>query len=161
MQAYASVQLNADLGLSDYVYGLGSGIFFLGYMVFQVEPSLQCSYLSPHIRPRSGLRPRTPFLAARPLHADALLSTAISQSWAGCVTCFRDPESARCGLQIPSQLVAERVGLPYWIGFLMVGWGITATLMAGLTSNPVHLYLLRFFLGEQLTPCSPEDLLAG
>lgn len=43
MQAYASVQLNADLGLSDYVYGLGSGIFFLGYMVFQVQPSLQCS----------------------------------------------------------------------------------------------------------------------
>lgn len=36
MQAYASVQLNADLGLSDYVYGVGSGIFFLGYMVFQV-----------------------------------------------------------------------------------------------------------------------------
>ena len=36
MQAYASVQLNADLGLSDYVYGLGSGIFFLGYMFFQV-----------------------------------------------------------------------------------------------------------------------------
>ncbi|CAL5227240.1 g10165 [Coccomyxa viridis] len=81
--AYASVQLNADLGLSDYVYGVGSGIFFLGYMVFQ----------------------------------------------------------------IPSQLVAERVGLPYWIGFLMVGWGITATLMAGLTSSPTHLYLLRFLLG--------------
>ena len=36
MQAYASVQLNADLGLSDYTYGVGSGIFFLGYMVFQV-----------------------------------------------------------------------------------------------------------------------------
>ena len=51
-------------------------------------------------------------------------------------------------LQIPSQLVAVRVGLPYWIGFLMVGWGITATLMAGLTSNPTHLYLLRFFLGQ-------------
>ena len=50
MQAYASVQLNADLGLSDYVYGLGSGIFFLGYMVFQVQPSLQCSDLSPPIR---------------------------------------------------------------------------------------------------------------
>lgn len=37
LQAYASVQLNADLGLSDYVYGLGSGIFFLGYMAFQVR----------------------------------------------------------------------------------------------------------------------------
>ena len=55
-------------------------------------------------------------------------------------------------LQIPSQLVAERVGLPYWIGFLMVGWGITATLMAGLTSSPTHLYLLRFFLGQLATP---------
>ncbi len=40
MQAYASVQLNADLGLSDYVYGVGSGIFFLGYMVFQVGAML-------------------------------------------------------------------------------------------------------------------------
>ena len=49
MQAYASVQLNADLGLSDYVYGLGSGIFFLGYMVFQVQLSLQYSHLSPLI----------------------------------------------------------------------------------------------------------------
>lgn len=77
------------------------------------------------------------------------------------MTRFGDPEVARHGLQIPSQLVAERVGLPYWIGFLMVGWGITATLMAGLTSNPVHLYLLRFFLGEQPIPCSPEDLLAA
>ena len=56
-------------------------------------------------------------------------------------------------LQIPSQLVAEHVGLPYWIGFLMVGWGITATLMAGLTSSPTHLYLLRFFLGLILTHC--------
>ena len=54
-------------------------------------------------------------------------------------------------MQIPSQLVAERVGLPYWIGFLMVGWGITATLMAGLTSSPTHLYLLRFLLGESMT----------
>jgi len=35
----------------------------------------------------------------------------------------------------------------------MVGWGITATLMAGLTSNPVHLYLLRFFLGQS-SPCT-------
>lgn len=59
----------------------------------------------------------------------------------------------RCvALQIPSQLVAEHVGLPYWLGFLMVGWGITATLMAGLTSSPTHLYLLRFFLGLSLTP---------
>lgn len=36
-QAYASVQLNIDLKFSDSVYGLGSGIFFLGYMFFQVS----------------------------------------------------------------------------------------------------------------------------
>ena len=80
-----------------------------------------------------------------------LLCTAFLQSWAG-PDLFRDPDTARHGMQIPSQLVAERVGLPYWIGFLMVGWGITATLMAGLTSNPIHLYLLRFFLGELPIP---------
>ncbi|KAK9915973.1 hypothetical protein WJX75_006795 [Coccomyxa subellipsoidea] len=81
--AYASVQLNVDLKFSDSVYGLGSGIFFLGYMVFQ----------------------------------------------------------------IPSQLMAERVGTNRWIGFLTLGWGIVATCMAGLTSNPTHLYILRFLLG--------------
>ncbi|BDA43829.1 Putative tartrate transporter [Coccomyxa sp. Obi] len=81
--AYASVQLNVDLKFSDTVYGLGSGIFFLGYMVFQ----------------------------------------------------------------IPSQLAAEKVGTNRWIGFLTLGWGIVATCMAGLTSNPTHLYILRFLLG--------------
>ena len=47
MQAYASVQLNADLGLSDYVYGVGSGIFFLGYMVFQVGNFLRLPFRTP------------------------------------------------------------------------------------------------------------------
>lgn len=42
LQAYASVQLNIDLKFSDTVYGLGSGIFFLGYMVFQVSLGLTC-----------------------------------------------------------------------------------------------------------------------
>ena len=35
LQAYASVQLNADLGFSDSVYGTGAAIFFAGYMIFQ------------------------------------------------------------------------------------------------------------------------------
>lgn len=45
VQAYASVQLNVDLNFSDSVYGLGSGIFFLGYMVFQVN----LNYLLPAV----------------------------------------------------------------------------------------------------------------
>ncbi len=44
LQAYASVQLNIDLNFSDTVYGLGSGIFFLGYMVFQVSSGLHAVY---------------------------------------------------------------------------------------------------------------------
>ncbi len=50
--------------------------------------------------------------------------------------------------QVPSQLVADRVGLNRWIGFLMCGWGVVATCMAGLTSSPAHLYVLRFLLGD-------------
>jgi hypothetical protein len=40
------------------------------------------------------------------------------------------------------------VGLNRWIGFLMCGWGVVATCMAGLTSSPAHLYVLRFLLGD-------------
>ena len=32
-QAYAAPQLNADRGFDDEVYGFGSGVFFVGYMV--------------------------------------------------------------------------------------------------------------------------------
>jgi hypothetical protein len=35
--AFASIQLNQDLGFSPEVYGLGSGLFFLGYAAFQVS----------------------------------------------------------------------------------------------------------------------------
>ena len=82
MQAYASVQLNADLGLSDYVYGLGSGIFFLGYMVFQVQTSLHAHiYFCPPMR--SSQHPRGACLAARLLHCGMLGCIVISQRWTG------------------------------------------------------------------------------
>ncbi len=34
--AFAALQLNKDLGFTEKVYGLGSGIFFIGYSLFQV-----------------------------------------------------------------------------------------------------------------------------
>ena len=37
---FASLQMNRDLGLSASVYGLGAGIFFLGYFVFEVPSNL-------------------------------------------------------------------------------------------------------------------------
>lgn len=34
--AFAALQLNKSLGFTEKVYGLGSGIFFIGYSLFQV-----------------------------------------------------------------------------------------------------------------------------
>lgn len=36
----ASLQMKQDIGLSDAVYGLGAGIFFLGYVLFEVPSNL-------------------------------------------------------------------------------------------------------------------------
>jgi hypothetical protein len=35
--AFASVTMMKDLGMSNTIYGLGSGLFFLGYASFQVS----------------------------------------------------------------------------------------------------------------------------
>src|SRR5215831_4169805 len=37
---FAALQMQAQLGLSDKVYGLGAGMFFAGYFVFQVPSNL-------------------------------------------------------------------------------------------------------------------------
>jgi MFS transporter, ACS family, tartrate transporter len=37
---FAALQMNEDLGISDAVYGLGAGIFFVGYFVFEVPSNL-------------------------------------------------------------------------------------------------------------------------
>ena len=37
---FAALQMKADLGFSDAVYGLGAGIFFVGYILFEVPSNL-------------------------------------------------------------------------------------------------------------------------
>jgi MFS family permease len=37
---FAKLQMSTDLGLSDAVYGVGAGIFFLGYFLFEVPSNL-------------------------------------------------------------------------------------------------------------------------
>jgi len=37
---FAAAQMNRDLGFSPYVYGLGAGIFFIGYALFEVPSNL-------------------------------------------------------------------------------------------------------------------------
>ena len=38
--SFASLQMNDDLKFSATIYGLGSGVFFLGYASFEVPSSL-------------------------------------------------------------------------------------------------------------------------
>lgn len=42
--AFASVQLNADIGLSPSVYGLGSGLFFISYAFFQLPSNIALDF---------------------------------------------------------------------------------------------------------------------
>ncbi len=37
---FAKLQMQSDLGLSDVVYGIGAGIFFIGYFMFEVPSNL-------------------------------------------------------------------------------------------------------------------------
>src|SRR5258708_29256935 len=37
---FAALTMNKDLGLSAYVYGLGAGIIFFGYFIFEVPSNL-------------------------------------------------------------------------------------------------------------------------
>jgi MFS transporter, ACS family, tartrate transporter len=37
---FAALQMNADLGFSDTVYGFGAGVFFIGYALFEVPSNL-------------------------------------------------------------------------------------------------------------------------
>src|SRR3954453_12456785 len=37
---FAQLQMKSDLGFSDAIYGLGAGIFFVGYFLFEVPSNL-------------------------------------------------------------------------------------------------------------------------
>jgi len=37
---FAALQMNEDLGFSARIYGLGAGIFFIGYFLFEVPSNL-------------------------------------------------------------------------------------------------------------------------
>jgi MFS transporter, ACS family, tartrate transporter len=46
---FAALSMNRDLGFSDAVYGLGAGIFFLGYFLFEIPSNLILERLGPRI----------------------------------------------------------------------------------------------------------------
>lgn len=80
--SFAKLQMLAELGWSETAYGLGAGIFFIGYVVFAV----------------------------------------------------------------PSNICLAKVGARFWIGFLMVSWGIVSTALM-YAKTPEQFYVLRFLTG--------------
>ncbi len=79
---FAALRMNADLGFTPAVYGLGAGIFFLGYSL----------------------------------------------------------------LEVPSNLILERVGARAWIARIMITWGVISAGMMFVTT-PASFYVLRLLLG--------------
>ncbi|HEY1966048.1 MAG TPA: MFS transporter, partial [Acidobacteriaceae bacterium] len=79
---FAALTMNRDIGLTSQMFGLGSGIFFIGYFVFEV----------------------------------------------------------------PSTVILHKVGARFWIGRVMITWGIVSVAMA-FTRGPISFYVLRFLLG--------------
>lgn len=78
----AALQMNADLGLSSEVFGLGASLFFIGYFV----------------------------------------------------------------MEVPSNVMLDKVGARLWICRIMVSWGLLSALMATVR-GPTAFYLMRFLLG--------------
>jgi MFS transporter, ACS family, tartrate transporter len=79
---FAALTMNKEVGLTSEMFGLGAGIFFLGYFVFEV----------------------------------------------------------------PSTVILHKVGARFWIGRVMITWGVVSIAMA-FTRGPISFYLLRFLLG--------------
>jgi ACS family tartrate transporter-like MFS transporter len=79
---FAALTMNKDVGLTSQMFGLGAGIFFAGYFVFEV----------------------------------------------------------------PSTVILHKVGARFWIGRVMITWGLVSAAMA-FTRGPLSFYTLRFLLG--------------
>jgi ACS family tartrate transporter-like MFS transporter len=79
---FAALTMNKEIGLTAQMFGLGSGIFFLGYFAFEV----------------------------------------------------------------PSTVILHKVGARFWIGRVMITWGLVSVAMA-FTRGPISFYVLRFLLG--------------
>ena len=145
--AFAALQLNQALGFTDRVYGLGSGVFFIGYALFQVDlTSSTCDSVTHAELPAC-------------LPAFTYLGSAC-RVWRGCralmCACTSPPacqnmhQRARMRLQVPSNMMLVRVGAPKWLSFIVVSWGLCASLFAFMQSE-TEFYVLRFLLG--LTEC--------
>jgi D-galactonate transporter len=130
--SFAALQMNTELGFTDFVYGLGSGIFFVGYFIFEVPSNL--------IMERTGAR----VWIARIMITWGLLSAAMmfmTQAWHFYVLRFL------LGVAEAGFFPGIILYLTYWFPSSRraraVSWFMTATSVSGVIGGPLSGALLQ------------------
>ena len=129
--SFAALTMNADLGFSPAVYGLGAGLFFIGYVFFQIPSNL--------ILERVGARR----LLATIMVIWGVLSsaTALVSSAAEFYVIRLLLGAAESGLYPGAMLY-----LTYWFGererAMAVGWFALSVPVAGLLGSPLSGWIL-------------------
>jgi len=129
--SFAALTMNADLGLSQTAYGLGAGIFFLGYVLFEVPSNLILERVGPRlwitrIMLTWGLVTMATALARGPL-SFALLRFALGAAEAGF---------------FPGVILYLTYWFPQATRARTVALFMTATPVAGLVGSPVSGLIL-------------------
>ena len=133
---FAKLQMLSDLKFSESVYGLGAGIFFLGYFLFEVPSNLALHKLG-----------------ARVWICRVLITWGIVS---GCTALVRTPwqfYAARCLLGVaesgffPGMILYLTYWFPSHRRAQIVAILLTGSAIAGIIGGPVSGYIMRYLAG--------------
>ena len=115
--AFAALQLNRSLGFTEYVYGVGSGIFFVGYSLFMVRWPMH-TWLTTYLLCDTA-HAASATAAALPQRSAPSLSTgtrALGRAQTLFISVMDALAAAQCmaGAQVPSSRVLVRAGAQLW-----------------------------------------------
>lgn len=130
--SFAKLTMNADLGLSEKAYGLGAGIFYISYFLFEVPSNL--------IMERVGAR----LWLARIMISWGIISSAmvfIRGPWSFYVLRFL-LGAAEAGFA-PGILLYLTYWLPLRAQGRAVAWFLTSIALAGVVGSPLAALLLK------------------
>ncbi len=134
---FAQLQMKGDLGFSDAVYGLGAGVFFLGYFLFEVPSNL--------VLHRVG---------ARVWIARIMITWGLISSLTLFVTTPTQFYAMRflLGLAEAGFFPGIILYLTYWYPAArrsqMTAWFMSAVPLSGLVGGPVSGWILHHFHGQ-------------
>lgn len=134
---FAQLQMKGELGFSDAVYGLGAGVFFLGYVLFEVPSNL--------ILHRLGAR----VWIARIMMSWGLISAAtlFVRTPAGFYAMRFALGLAEAGF-FPGIILYLTYWYPRARRSQMTAWFMSAVPLSGLVGGPVSGWILHHFHGQ-------------